>query len=151
MISKANKHKIAYISIGTLILVGVGFGTAAATPTLIDDHRETAVSQQQPPTQTSNIFKVNSRGQTFGSIAQDQVAEPDLILAKATNGKIGYVNNVELKVATGHPSLFKSPEEALKWQAAQNNRAVSVPVYEDDGMTTIGEFVIAPTPTGTPQ
>ncbi|KIA73437.1 DNA-directed RNA polymerase specialized sigma subunit, sigma24 [Arthrobacter sp. MWB30] len=79
-----------------------------------------------------------------------QLAEPDLIRVYATNGHLGYVHNQERKVATGDPSLFKSPEEALRWQANRAPGPVSIPVYDLDGVTKIGEFEFsAPNPTGT--
>ena len=79
-----------------------------------------------------------------------RLAEPDLIRAYATNGKLGFIKNAERKVATGDPSLFKSPQEALRWQESRGDGPVTVPVYDLDGITQIGIFEFSTgQPTGT--
>jgi len=37
---------------------------------------------------------------------------------------------------------FTSPEDALKWQDANAGRTHTIPVYESNGTTVIGEFQI---------
>lgn len=59
---------------------------------------------------------------------------------EATNGLEGYVYRDELDEATG--INMSSPEEALKWQRQTAGTTVDLPVYESDGSTLIGEFVI---------
>ena len=64
---------------------------------------------------------VNANGDTYG--VPNSVGVPDLHAAQATNGKIGYIYDDDL------------------WCAAPN--ATSIPVYESDGETVIGEFPIS--------
>jgi hypothetical protein len=79
-------------------------------------------------------FEVNERGQTFGSSAGVAHAdEPDLIEAIATNGKIGYVEKADL-----YGPEPESPEAA----AANLPEDRTIAVYESDGVTVIGEFIV---------
>jgi len=64
---------------------------------------------------------VNANGDTYG--VPNSVGMPDLTAAQATNGKIGYIDNVEL--------MCTAPDQT------------SIPVYEADGETVIGEFPIS--------
>ncbi|WP_159698779.1 hypothetical protein [Arthrobacter sp. 18067] len=145
MKKKNIKNRVAFVGIGTVILAGLGLGAAMATTSSSPDNQPTAVTQQKPVINAPD-YKTNARGQTFGSISEidGQPVEPDLIQALATNGTVGYVDDDALKAATGHPSQFKSPEEALRWQEANGNKTTVIPVYESDGVTRVGEFVIQP-------
>ena len=60
--------------------------------------------------------------------------EPDLIAVEASNGRTGYVYAEELS-----GPLPSSPEEAATWTPPP---ARSIPVYEADGTTIIGEFTV---------
>lgn len=84
-------------------------------------------------------WAVNENGHTYGT-ANDQ-GEPDLIYVFATNGSMGYVYSKELNEASGMSEDFTSPAEALAWQESMKGKTVTVPVYESDGETVIGEFV----------
>jgi hypothetical protein len=68
-----------------------------------------------------------------------------LILAEATNGKIGYLLRVDLE-----GSQPKTPEEALSLQAAREGKTLAIPAYLSDGATKIGEFVLQGTATAIP-
>ncbi|USQ81449.1 hypothetical protein NF556_07315 [Ornithinimicrobium faecis] len=81
---------------------------------------------------------VNAKGQTYG--VQNENGEPDLISAIATNGQTGYASVAEMNAAVGPEPT--SPEHALKMQEERAGQTFSVPVYESDGETVIGEFVI---------
>lgn len=149
--NKQIKRRTALIGVGIVILAGVGLGSAVAP---------SSANQQQGKSAPTKVaerkgveFKTNQKGQTYGSITVvgQQEVEPDLISALATNGKLGYVNNTELKAASGHPSQFKSPADAIKWQNANGKRAVSIPVYEEDGVTKVGQFVLKPSPDEEPK
>jgi len=69
---------------------------------------------------TVTPFGVNAHGQTFGQ-ANNVNGEPDLEGAQATNGKIGYVFNNQLREFRG---------------------CGYISVYKSDGTTVIGEFSI---------
>jgi hypothetical protein len=84
----------------------------------------------------------NARGDTYG--VGNANGMPDLIAVIATNGRSGYAYRTDLEEANGTAAskTFKSPEEALAWQEARRGETFSVPVYEANGETIIGEFVI---------
>jgi hypothetical protein len=92
---------------------------------------------EQVPTE----FGVNANGQSYG-ITGDPRGEPDLIAVVATNGRQGYVYRAELEEADGTSAVrqFDSPDDAVAWQEANAGIVQSVPVYESDGTTQIGEF-----------
>jgi len=107
--------------------------TIEALPDLHWGLTTTFVSRQE------TNWATNANGDTYGVIKTDG-STPDLIAAYATNGQLGYVYARDLTAAQGGP--FTSPEEALAWQEAHAGEAVPIPVYEEDGATVIGEFVI---------
>lgn len=88
---------------------------------------------------------VNVKGETYG--VENENGTPDLIAVVATKGKFGYAYNEDLKKAAGPEPT--SPEDALAQQEASKGKAFSVPVYEPDGETLIGEFLLGDTPTRT--
>lgn len=127
---------MALVTAGSVALgLGVGFATAA-----VAQNRSAPASSAQIP---QVAFERNASGLTFGSAADanSPAREPDLIRAKGTNGKTGYVLKEELDVANG--SSFTSPEEALAWQESIEGKRIVVPVYAVDGETVIGEFELA--------
>lgn len=81
---------------------------------------------------------VNAKGETFG--VHNEHGEPDLIAVSATNGRFGYAYVADMNAADGPEPT--SPEHAVELQEQLAGRGVSVPVYESDGETVVGEFVI---------
>jgi hypothetical protein len=81
-------------------------------------------------------WATNANGQTYGTIKPDG-SRPDLMLAYARNGRIGYVDIRDLE-ADRPTSLTEPPVTTAR----------SIPVYESDGETVIGEFVIEPGSAG---
>lgn len=81
---------------------------------------------------------VNAQGETFGVSGSAEAGEPDLVAVEATNGKTGYAKASDLE---GGP-MPTSPEDALARQEANKEGNVTIPVYESDGITVIGEFTI---------
>jgi hypothetical protein len=82
----------------------------------------------------------NADGLTFGSAtdAKTPADEPDLILAVATNGRLGYARRADLQ-----PVAPKSPAEALATQARMAGAVQQISVYEADAKTRIGVFIIS--------
>jgi hypothetical protein len=82
-------------------------------------------------TATTTPWKVNARGQTYGT--PNQNGTPDLIAAIATNGRSGYV----------YAKQLLSPLPTTSSQAvAQNHQGPrTLTVYESDGKTPIGQFI----------
>jgi len=87
-------------------------------------------------------WALNENGDTYG--AMNEHGQPDLISVVATNNQHGYVYAGELADADGSAQAmkFKSPEEALAWQKEREGKTFSVPVYQSDGKTKVGEFVL---------
>lgn len=93
----------------------------------------------QPPVQRPD-HQTNARGQTYGVATDVLEDDPDLIKAEATNGRVGYVLSADLL-----GPAFSSPQEASGYSAAVAARGgVTIPVYESDGATVVGEFVMSP-------
>jgi hypothetical protein len=86
---------------------------------------------------TRTPYKTNANGQTYGTDGGEPggpLHQPDLMAVQATNGKLGYAYATQLNGPT--PT---SPSQAL----ADNNQATrTIPVYESDGKTQIGEFKV---------
>jgi hypothetical protein len=87
-------------------------------------------------------WATNANGDTYG-VAKDDGGEPDLIATYATNGRSGYAYADELD---GYQPT--SPADALRWQEEHGDESRAVTVYESDGETVIGEFVIQPASGG---
>lgn len=81
---------------------------------------------------------VNAHGQTYGVSGSAHQGEPDLVAVTATNGKDGYAYATDLQ---GGP-LPTSPADAITQQQANQGRTRTVPVYDSDGTTVIGDFTI---------
>jgi hypothetical protein len=86
---------------------------------------------------------VNEAGETFG-VYKEGAGDADLMAARATNGERGYIRKTEAEFVDGTAAMdgFTSLDDALKWQEATAGKKYSIPVYESDGKTVIGEFVI---------
>lgn len=87
--------------------------------------------------ETIKHYPVNSNGKTYGSVMDEQKAGglPDLILAVGVDGTEGYIKKSDL------PPAPKNPEEALKQKAQMEARGpYTIPLYDIDGKTVIGEF-----------
>ena len=82
----------------------------------------------------------NASGQTYG--VPNKNGTPDLVAVIIDQGKVqGYVKASDLNCASGN-YVVHSPAQAQAWDAASKNRNISIPVYESDGRTVIGVFVI---------
>ncbi|MBW5468500.1 hypothetical protein GPJ61_11595 [Brevibacillus formosus] len=114
-----------FIVIGAILAL-----TTIATPTVFTINH--AANTDSPPN-----YPVNEQGQTFGSgpFPEGPSQEPDLIEAKGENGVEGYVKSSDLS-----PTV-SSPEEAIAFQKSKEATGYrSIPLYELDGKTVIGEF-----------
>ncbi|WP_109474327.1 peptidase M56 family protein [Ornithinimicrobium cavernae] len=87
---------------------------------------------------TETEWGVNAKGETYG--VQNENGEPDLIAVTATNGEFGYAYVADMNAAYGPEPT--SPEHAYRMQEEREGQTVSIPVYESDGETVVGEFVL---------
>jgi hypothetical protein len=94
-----------------------------------------ATARESGPTK----WPVNASGRTYGSglDAVSPADEPDLIKVEATNGLVGYSLRTDLE--DPDPS---SPSEAVRIQTARGGAPREIPVYQVDGKTKIGAFVV---------
>lgn len=82
-------------------------------------------------------YSTNASGQTYGADGGQggsPLHEPDLVAVQATNGKLGYAYASQLNGPT--PT---SPAQAI---AENSQRSRTIPVYESDGRTQIGQFKV---------
>lgn len=79
----------------------------------------------------------NSAGEIYGSeFFLNQIdIQPDLILAQGIDGTIGYVRYEDLD------DRVMSPTEAI--EKMRNNSTRIIPLYESDGVTLVGEFMVS--------
>ena len=85
-----------------------------------------------------DTYRTNESGLTYGSAiyASSLETEPDLILVEGENGVLGYVYKTDLDGPKAN-----TPEEQVKiWDLNRKPRPISV--YESDGLTVIGEFIV---------
>jgi hypothetical protein len=89
--------------------------------------------------QVTTSWGVNASGQTFG--VRNQEGTPDLLAVVINQGEThGYLESSELNCAAGGD--IQTPAEALTWDKVSANRSVSIPVYDSNGTTVIGTFVV---------
>ena len=88
--------------------------------------------------QVTTAWKINANGQTYG--VENSQGAPDLIAAIANNGRQGYIEKSELDAVSC--TDVASPAEALKCQQAHAGTTTDIPVYDSDGTTVIGQFVM---------
>lgn len=89
--------------------------------------------------QVATAWGINANGQTFG--VPNQSGTPDLVAVFADNANVrGYVKESNLNCAAGGD--VSSPAEAVEWDKVSQNRNVSIPVYESDGVTVVGTFTV---------
>jgi len=98
-----------------------------------------SVQNEDGEKRNDTSYPENQAGQTYGKFGDygNELVGPDLVVAVATNGAIGYVLESDLQGPE-----HKTPEEALQWQSQQKMDR-SIPVYEKDGTTIIGEFIMS--------
>lgn len=126
-------------------IFGVGVGAASAQGVFVNTPAGVSapdgIDSALAPKPT---YKTNAQGLTYGSAAEatSPADEPDLIAVEYEADRNGYVYKKDLDDAQG-PGEYATPEEVLKWQENDGQEARSVSVYEVDGKTVIGEFVIA--------
>jgi len=85
-------------------------------------------------------YEVNENGQTYGSaLIRDELGyEPDLVSAMGVDGTLGYVYSVDL----ADDFMPSNPKEALTWQLENAGKSKTIPLYDSDGKSIIGEFFI---------
>jgi len=87
------------------------------------------------------VYDVNENGETYGRSGRYSLLvgeEPDLIAAYGSNGTYGYVRATDLE--SKQP---ENPQEAVAI-SIENRKGRTIKLYDQDGETIIGTFVITP-------
>ena len=115
------------------LAAGVDSVTITTSPTASWTLQATYVNQ------VTTSWGVNASGETYG--VANQNGTPDLVAVVFNGGSgHGYVKKSDLNCAAGGD--VSSPAEALAWDKVSQNRNVSVPVYDSDGTTVVGIFIV---------
>ena len=145
--------KVVFLAVGgttAALAMGLGIGVAVAqVPSLFAPAGVTADRGVPVTPMSKPEYPKNSRGLTYGSaaIADRPENEPDLIRVISDSGREGYVKKTDLDDANGTTAAksFRSPEDALKWQATEGSKNHPIPVYDVSGETRLDTFtVVAP-------
>ena len=136
MIITLNKARVGWLKLTTAIIALLVGAIAGIGVTAIVGGASTGNSSG-----SSKIsFPLNVNGQTYGSsLGVGLSAEPDLILAVGTNGRTGYISRKTLWAVDG--TDVTSPSQASAYMS-RSTSARTIPVFEKDGTTVIGSFVI---------
>lgn len=124
------KTLIALISGFAVILLAI-VGLIVAAPA-IGDSLSAQVVGTSAPTDDDVEFETNAAGETYGS-AGVRGTVPDLLAAKADDGRLGFVRVSELELALNVATSTKKTRE--------------VEVYESDGETIVGLLTVDETMT----
>jgi len=109
------------------------------TVTITTSPNATWTLQAMYVNQVTTPWGINASGETYGVLNQN--GTPDLVAVTINQGSThGYVKESELNCAGGGD--VKSPAEAVAWDRGSQNRNVSIPVYESDGVTVVGTFTV---------
>ncbi|WP_144940629.1 hypothetical protein [Paenibacillus sp. 32O-W] len=126
--------------VGVLLALALAIGIPTVS---VINSDENADFSNSIPTTNGNVpdYSENEQGDKIGHgpFAPGPSQEPDLIRAEGGDGVVGYV-----KASDMNPS-FSSPEEAIANQEAIEEIGYrSIPLYDSDGKTVIGEFKMYP-------
>lgn len=120
----ATAPKTIVLLIAGVVVVGVGGFIAAP---IVGDAFTASVAPPAEVVGEPIEFPVNDKGETYGSPVGDQV--PDLIMARAEGGNLGYVRVSELEAA-----------RAARAESTNPNAVFDITVYRSDGETRAGVF-----------
>lgn len=89
---------------------------------------------------TRTTWGVNAQGESYG--VHNTRGTPDLVAVAVTkNGIQGYVKASDMACASGE-DVVTNPTQAIAWDKYAATHNVAIPVYEDNGTTVIGTFVV---------
>lgn len=125
--SKARRATFAVAIVAIIALLGVGSAVSGGFSRSWSDKE-----QGRPISE----YAKNQSGETYGSLskAETDIDAPELISAVGTNGVSGYIRRGDFV-----RPLPQSPEQALAEQATRPLWR-TMPLYEKDGQTVIGEY-----------
>jgi hypothetical protein len=116
------------ILLACILFIGVGYFLLNENNTFISKSSSEVNVIASDITDSNSPYEINELGLTYGSSfhAETYDDEPDLIEAYSTDWELGYVKKTELDDARNTKGI----------------KEISIPVYEKDGITIIGEFIV---------
>lgn len=133
-----NSGSATLIRAETNYYYGTGSFFAGGTSYVYKSGSYASYSLINSPIQTASLEEIasitNENGEVYGSeyFLNMQGVQPDLILAEGIDGIVGYVKSDDLNAAP------ETLEEVLSYHP----ESYEIPLYEDDGETVIGSFII---------
>ena len=128
-------HPLALRTVSEVVPLGPGVDSVTITTSA----NASWTLQVMYVNQITTSWGINANGETYG--VENKNGAPSLIAVVIDQGKThGYVEASELNCASGGD--VKSPAQALKWDEESRNRNITIPVYESNGTTVIGTFVL---------
>ncbi|MDF2938676.1 MAG: hypothetical protein K0Q90_4049 [Paenibacillaceae bacterium] len=131
---KSKWANIKFAVFGLVFILGLVFAEAP--------HSQTAPALQNAPVpQTEGKSKHelprNNDGKAYGSLSDAKSFEdaPDLISAQGIDGTGGYI-----KFTDAFEEAPRNPEEAIERQKNRIPGSRLIPLYDQDGVTVIGQF-----------
>ena len=114
--------------------------TVATGPTVSWELRAEYVKTVATP------FGVNAKGETYG-VSNSPHGTPDLQVAPLSAGVPGgYLTTKQFDCASGGD--VSNPTQAIAWDTFNQHTNTVIPVYESDGTTVIGHYVVGPSGPG---
>lgn len=124
-------HKTRLLVLGAVVACAVAvYGTAVA----LGSSSQPVAAEDSTGDVAVGAARTNAAGQTYGALPNGPDGTvPKLVRVVATNGKAGYCLDKD--------TLGPCPDDAVANTKACL-RGYTIPVYESDGATQIGEFVV---------
>lgn len=116
---------------GVAVLAAGGIATVVLGA--LDGHHSRAVPNAQA---ASHMHRTYSIGEICSAAGTDCTDPSDVVSAIATNGRRGYVYDSQLNPAPPSTPAQAIAEQNAPWEPDY------IPVYERDGSTVIGQFLI---------
>ncbi|ADC52385.1 hypothetical protein BpOF4_21949 (plasmid) [Alkalihalophilus pseudofirmus OF4] len=131
------KKSLIFIGLVGIISISIGLYLSFSNTQHSDEHSDL--------TDESPDYPINEQGQTYGKApySEGPVKEPDLIMAEGEDGVIGYVRAIDLDNNNSTPNQSIEDQKEIEREGYR-----SIPLFEYDGKTVVGEFRIYPSGTG---
>ena len=129
---KLNKRILLVTSMFTLVLYGssIIYGLGSSYNGVLTEDTKRGYFKRNENNQTYGTFISNKEGYT--------ISEPELIAVEGVGGVKGYAKKSDLYDESFQP---QTPEEFLNYVEERDKKGPrTIPVYELDGETIIGEF-----------
>ncbi|MGL5714653.1 MAG: hypothetical protein ACRCX2_16655 [Paraclostridium sp.] len=135
--NKFKPFKIAIYSLISIAILGILFPSSTKDMLQNNEISKTVDTMR-------GDFKINNNGETYGTYIEtgngSEINEPDLMAVVGENNVEGYVKKTDFYDKKYNPETLEEVKEYMKLKEKEPYRMV--PIYEEDGITVIGEFKI---------